>query len=365
MKGSLRQRSPGSWELTVDLGRDAYGKRRRKHLTVRGSKAHAQRELRKLLTTLDRGIDIPTQKITLRDWLDRWLREVIAPNRRQGTLDRYGHVELAKLSPSHVQGMESRLIKRGMSPATVGLIHRILSSAVKHAMRMERIHRDPVALVRPPSARCREVVTPDMRAVRDVLNLAREDDHPLHAAIHLIAFTGLRRGEALGLTWDNVDLMNGQLRVVQSLVKSPQRGLMLQPPKTATGRRVIDLGESAVEVLIDHRRRQDEHRAAMRESYDDRGRVFAGPSGEWIVPEQLSKAVKSLVARVGYPRMTVHSLRHFHASVMLQTGQNIVVVSKRLGHSNVSITSDIYAHALPGWHRQAAAFEQAMEKGVM
>ena len=123
----------------------------------------------------------------------------------------------------------------------------------------------------------------------------------------------------------------------------------------------VDQGRDALDK---HRRKQDETRAIMKDVYDDRGRVFAGPSGEWIVPEQLSKAVRSLAGRVSYPKMTVHSLRHFHASVMLQTGQNIVVVSKRLGHANVSITSDIYAYALPGWQRQTAdAFAEAMQKG--
>ena len=101
---------------------------------------------------------------------------------------------------------------------------------------------------------------------------------------------------------------------------------------------------------------------AMRDAYDDHGRVFAGACGEWINPNQLTRAVESLGERVGHPGMTVRSLRHFHASVALQTGQNIVVVSKRLGHSNVSITSDIYAHSLPNWQRQAVdAFAQAME----
>lgn len=99
----------------------------------------------------------------------------------------------------------------------------------------------------------------------------------------------------------------------------------------------------------------------MSPAYDDRGRVFANEFGDWIRPHSLTNAVKGLGARVGFPRMTVHSLLHFHASVPLQTGQNIVV-SKRLGHSDVSITSDIYA--LPGWQRQAAdAFADAMEKG--
>ena len=89
MKGSLRQRSPGSWELTVDLGRDQLGRRRRSYHTVRGTKARAQKKLRELLSALDRGAGIPNGRIPLRDWLDRWMDEVVAPNRRQGTKERY------------------------------------------------------------------------------------------------------------------------------------------------------------------------------------------------------------------------------------------------------------------------------------
>ena len=82
MKGSILQRSPRSWELTIDLGRDALGKRRRKFLTGRGTKARAQRELRRRLSTLDKGIDLPSEKIFLRDWLHRWMDEIIVPHRR-------------------------------------------------------------------------------------------------------------------------------------------------------------------------------------------------------------------------------------------------------------------------------------------
>ena len=102
----------------------------------------------------------------------------------------------------------------------------------------------------------------------------------------------------------------------------------------------------------------------MGDLYTDQGHVFADDQGNWISPKRLYDTVKRYGRRVGHPDMTVRSLRHFHASLMLQSGQNIVVVSKRLGHSTVSITSDIYAHSLPGWQRQAAeAFAAAMEDG--
>ena len=89
MKGSIRQRSTGTWELTIDAGRDPLGKRRRKYVTARGTKAQAQRKLRELLSSMDRGMDISTDRILFRDWLDRWMRDLIIPQRRQNTRERY------------------------------------------------------------------------------------------------------------------------------------------------------------------------------------------------------------------------------------------------------------------------------------
>ena len=210
MKGSIRQRSPGTWELTIDLGRDALGKRRRKHETVRGTKAQAQRRLRELLFIQDRGIDIPTDRLRLRDWLDRWMREHVVPNRRQRTAEGYrgiiashinpaiGHIELARLGPSHIQALEAELAER-MAPRSVHVVHAVLSGALKQAMRMELIHRNAASLVSPPPIAKREVAPPGIGAVRDALALARADGHHLYPAIHLVAYTGLRRGEALGL----------------------------------------------------------------------------------------------------------------------------------------------------------------------
>ena len=89
--------------------------------------------------------------------------------------------------------------------------------------------------------------------------------------------------------------------------------------------------------------------------------VFCDGLGGWLNPMKVTRAVQTLGRRIGQPNLTIRSLRHFHASVALQRGTNIVVVSKRLGHANVSITSNIYAHSLPGWQKQAAVdFEEAM-----
>ena len=374
MKGSIRQRSAGTWELTVDQGRDGLGRRQRRFVTVRGTKAQAQRRLRELLSTIDRGLDLPPDKVLLRDWLQRWLREVVAPTRRRGTYERYeccvrrqispaiGHIELGRLSPGDVQAMEGRLLAIGMTPWVVVTVHRVLSVALNDALRLEMIYRNPVSVVSPPAVVRREIVAPDIAAVRAILRLAEAEDHPLYPCIHLIAYTGVRRGEALGLTWDNVDLQGGRIRIVASLRRYNGIGLVIDPPKSRAGRRIIDLDDGTVGLLVRHQARQQETMEVMGAAYQDAGRVFAGPCGEWIVPDRVLRVLKALGLRVGQHNMTVHSLRHFHATVTLQSGQNPVVVSKRLGHANVSITTNVYAHVLPGWQRQAAdAFAHAMD----
>ena len=281
MKGSLRQRSPGSWELTIDTGRDALGRRQRKFVTVQGTKAHAQRKLRELLTSLDQGIALPAEKILLRDWLDQWMQEIIAPNRRQRTKERYqgiiarhirpaiGHVQLTKLAPSHVQALESQLSAQGMAAEGVGLVHRVLSGAMKHALRMEMVYRNPVSAVVPPRIIRQEPAPPDISAVRAALQLARTEEHYLYACIHLIAYTGMRRGEAMGLLWNNVDLDQGHILIEQSLSRTLERGLHVDPPKTHSGRRVIDLDAGTIEVMAKHQQHQRTVKELMREAYED------------------------------------------------------------------------------------------------
>ena len=374
MKGSLRQRSPGSWELTIDTGRDALGKRQRKFVTVQGTKAQAQRRLRELLSILDKGLGLPAEKILLRDWLDRWMQEIIAPNRRQRTKERYqgiiarhikpaiGHVQLTKLAPSHVQALESQLSAQGMAAEGVGLVHRVLSGAMKHALLMEMVYRNPVSAVSPPRIIRQEPAPPDITSVRAALELARAEEHCLFACIHLIAYTGMRRGEAMGLLWNDVDLERGRILIERSLSRTLEQGLHVDPPKTHSGRRVVDLDAGTIEVMAKHREDQQTTKELMREMYKDHGKVFADLYGEWINPDNLSRAVKHFGQRVDHPEMTVRNLRHFHASVSLQSGQSVVIVSKRLGHASVSTTADIYAHSLPGWQKQAAeAFAQAMK----
>ena len=364
MRGEIKQRSPGSWQIRVFLGRDEHGKRLRKNETVHGKKADAERRLRQILGEMDHGVVPSVERYKLAEWLQLWLGDVIEPNKEQKTFDRYeeacrlhlvpdlGNVEISKLSPRHVQELETQLLREGMAAKGVQMVHNVLSGAMKHALRMELISRDPVALVSPPSVPNTEAYSPGMEQVRTLLAVGASSGHYLWPCVYLIIYTGMRRGEALALMWVNLDLEERTLRVEASLVVAKGGGIV-KHPKTESGRRTVDLDAETVAVLREHKRRQQE--LAHQLGVEPPEWVFPRRDlSGWCHPNTLAYFIKSLREKAECPDLTVRSLRHFHASVALNSGQNPAVISKRIGHAKVSTTMNIYAHALPGWQTETA-----------
>ena len=372
MKGSLRERSPGSWEITLNIGRDGQGNRRRRSYTFKGNKTEAQRRMRAMVADYDRGLR-PPESIRLADWFACWMDEHIRPNRSIATVERYesiierhilpylGHRDLDKVTPLHIQAWHTALLDKGIHRKSIGLFHTVLSGAYRHALRLDIVNRNPASAVSAPSIKGVEMYIPPVADVKLLLELA-DAEYPKYApCIRLLAYTGLRLGEALALTWDDVDLDEGHLTVNHSLGRR-KAGLILSPPKTDKSNRKVDLDESTVQLLRNHWRQQQAVRAGLGEDWTERNAVFPHASGNWLDPARITWTIKSLGRRIGAPQMTSHSLRHFHATVLLQAGENIVVVSQRLGHAKVSITLNMYGHVLPGWQKSAAeAFAGVMD----
>lgn len=271
MNGTLRQRGPNSWEIQIFWGRNSDGKEIRQTETVRGKKSDADRRRREILTEIDRGITPAKTHYKLAEWLDKWLEEKIIPNRKPKTIDRYegiirlhikpslGHIELSKLSPGDVQDLETRLLlggpKKPMKPKGVEAVHNVLSGAMKHALRLELIARNPVALVSPPTISKPERFIPTLSQVQDLLSPAESKEHPLWTCIFLIAYSGMRRGEALALEWKHVDFVKMEILIEQSLVVH-MGGLRVETPKTDNGHRTVNLDYQTTEVLKAHRDEQ-------------------------------------------------------------------------------------------------------------
>ncbi|HEY8318643.1 MAG TPA: site-specific integrase [Amnibacterium sp.] len=183
---------------------------------------------------------------------------------------------------------------------------------------------------------------------------------PASPAYELAVFTGLRRGELAGLRWTDVDLPRRLLRVREQRVQFGS-SVIEGPVKTDAGQdRVVALGGEAFAALIAWRARQDDERRLWEKQYKDSGYVFTMEDGRALKPNDISRMFEILVQRAGVPKMSVHGLRHQHASLMLAGGVDLAIVSKRLGHSTLAITSDLYSHLLGAANLNAAEAGEAV-----
>lgn len=243
----------------------------------------------------------------------------------------------------------------GLDRRTVNYIHTILHRALKDAVRWGRLLRNPADAADPPRAGQKSdgVHAWDAPTLRQFLDASRAADDRHHALWVLLATTGMRRGEALGLRWSDVDLDAGRARIVQTIIQT-RNVVSIGEPKTARGRRPISLDPPTVAVLRAHRRRTLQERLLVGPDFEDLGLVFHQPDGSWLRPDAVSEVFLRRVRRYGLPRLTLHGLRHTWATLALEQGIHPRVVQERLGHSTIAITLGIYSHVSPTLHDEAA-----------
>lgn len=362
-RGTIKSRSSGSYRIRYSLGRDPVsGKRRFATATVRGTRKEAERELVKLLRTVDKGEHVDPTRVTVGDWLTLWVnttRAEVSPK----THERYaeivrcylvpylGVIRLQQLRTTDIQKAYNQF-ERDPSPRTRRHIHRILKSALARAVEQQALSRNPAdALKRLPKVE-RQPVT--------VLT-AEQSTHFLKAIRHtttywptLIALaTGMRRGEILALRWRNVDLERGAVRVVESLEQT-KAGLRFKSTKTEKAR-AVTLPSFALNELRRWKREQAEGLLRLGVRQGAETLVCARQDGEPKQPGSLTHEFTYLVGRAGIPRVRFHDLRHSHATQMLLAGVHPKIVQERLGHSTITVTMDLYSHVSETMQSDAAA----------
>jgi integrase len=362
--GALRpHKCKGNWGYVLEQTPRADGSRRQTSKSGFASKREAQAALDEELAREKSGIaDI--RGLTVATYLDQWLagKRGLRPTTRRnyaGHLERYiipglGGVALRDLRPHHIDLLYDEMLSGKLgtaTAATVHHVHRTLRSALNTAVKRRMISWSPAEHVElPRRARPRTTVW----APEDVARFleASEDDR-YGALFRVILFTGLRRGEALGLHWSHVDLERRHL-IIEMQVVDAGRGPELGEPKTRSGRRIVPIDQSTAELLDRLKASQQAHRASWGETWDPAGLVFSRPDGGLLRPDNVTAAFTRAVHRAGLPRIRLHDLRHTHASLALAAGVEMKVVSDRLGHSTTSITADLYTHVIPKVAREAA-----------
>lgn len=339
-------------------------------------KKDAENALVEKLSKVNAGEVIARSDLTVADCLHRWLASVVGSvkpttlDSYQRSIDQYlepqvGSVKLQQLRPANVQQLSERLLANGgrrksqhpvdphperpLAPKTVRNHLNVLGAALKYAVGMGWIASDPMSAVKKPSAR-RSKQMKVWNADEVAAYLQATSDHDLSTLFHLALFTGLRRGELLGLRWEDIDFTSSRLAVRQTLVLvggRPQFGT----PKSHEAR-TVDLDAETVDLL---RRWRIAQRCFLEGVPPSRDLVFTDAGGSPLRPDTVSYWFRKAVERSPIERrISFHEMRHTHASLLLKAGEPVHVVSQRLGHADVGFTLRVYSHVLPGMQAEAA-----------
>jgi len=360
-RGSIRKRSNVSWTIYYDLPPDPVtGKRRQKAEAVRGTKKEAERILAKRIAEVDEGMYADPSKMSLADFLQRWLEDHAQQRLKRSTYTSYegmirnhvltdlGNVKLNKLQPMHLQSLYKKKLD-SLSPRSVEYIHSILRSALNRAVTWGLINHNPTDRVSPPRPQKKELqYWTEEQARRFIIHTKGER---LHTLYRLALTTGMRRGELLGLRWKDVEGEAVQIR--QELGRSYDGQLYFDTPKTAAAIRRIPLSEDDVAALSGHRAAQAEEKLQAGQHYQDNDLVFPTQIGTPINPSNLLREFKRLTREAGLPEIRFHDLRHTHATMLLESGAHPRVVQDRLGHTQVSVVLDTYSHVAPSMQEEA------------
>ena len=373
-EGSVYQRKDGRWVGTISLGSDSNGKRKRK--TVYGaSKREAQQKLRQIQTQVDLGHVVEPSSLTLQEYLTRWLEHVAKPRVAPSTYDRYGlhlkkhviphigAVKLTKLTSYHVEQLYAVMATEGDSDWEIQKTGKVLSQALRDAVRSKLIQFNPAAEVPRPRPKKREIQCLNLEQVKLFLTEAKK--HRLYALFVTAIDTGARMGELFALRWEDVDLESGSITIRYTLEEL--RGYpRLKEPKTTKSRRRIQLSAHTTGVLREHRERM------AKEGYASSSHpIFCDTRGGWLRRSNMIRnALKPILKRTNekivglsreqgegpkaLPQIRFHDLRHTCATLLLMADENVKVVSERLGHSTIQMTLDTYSHVLPTMQQRAA-----------
>jgi len=337
----------------LEYGRDSNGRRLQTSKAGFPTKAAAQTALQQVVSSF--MTDVNVTSLTVGEYLETWLTGKHALKPKTMSLYRdfttnylvpnLGHIRLLELRAHHLDRMYANIAlgRRGrpLSPSTIRRIHAVLRSALNSAVKRRLIPYSAAGHIElaPENPKRPKPWTADQcqTFLRDIA------DDRLANLYHLILFTGMRRGEAIGLRWEDVDLDFACLSVEQQITEVHGRGVV-GTPKTKRGTRVVPIDDDTVAILRRHKEMQVVERTAWGPAWNDAGLVFTREDGRPLRPEYATRHFQALAKQSGLPAIRLHDLRHTNASLALEAGVEMKVVSDRLGHSQISVTADLYTH---------------------
>lgn len=383
---TVRKRYNGNYQIRVFCGLNSKGQRIDKSMTWKPPKGMTQKQIEKELERqkvlfeqevksgycYDSNI---TFEMMSNKWMEEYARHTLAPK----TITSYtyllkrineaiGHKKLKEIKPLHLNSFYNNLREKGikhdqrgrsikdasLAPKTILEHHRLISNILSFAVKWQLIESNVANRADPPKKSHKEMIILDEKQIKHMLSLLEKATKPYGTMIKLLLYSGLRRGELLGMEWKDINLDTGLMQVVRTSQYIGNKTIITKGPKTASGRRQLTLSRSACNMLREHKKWQNTQRLQLSDRWIDTDRLFTAWNGSPMYPDTISGWFTDFINRNGFPKVTLHSLRHSNATLMIAEGVDICTVSQRLGHADTSTTLNVYAHAMKSRDLEAA-----------
>ncbi|MFC9097617.1 tyrosine-type recombinase/integrase [Streptomyces sp. NPDC057072] len=359
--GTITKRKDGRYQCAVYVLQPDGTRARKFAYGMTWAECDAKR--RELLAKVDQGVPVPTRSAKLSEWLPYWLENVIKPRRERPTYAKYefhvrlylvpmlGTKKLESLSVADVRRFLARL-EQQTTAATAKETHKVLRTALSAACREELIARNVVTLVDAPRVESRSLDPWSLDETLDFLTAARTD--PLYPAFVLSIALGLRRGEVIGLRWQDVDLDKREVRVRKQRQRVGGEAYE-DDPKGRRRRQVLPLPAMCVAPLRYQRMRQAAMRERAGDRWEDSDYVFTTRTGRPIEPRNVYRSFTRVAGNAGLRVIRLHDARHGCATLLTAAGVAPRVVMEILGHSQIAVTMNVYAHVVQDTQREAVS----------
>lgn len=372
--GTIRQRKDGRWEARFTVGRDPGTGKQVQRSVYADTQREVQQKLRQALASVDAGAFVEPSKMTVSQWLEAWLKEytgdvkpytkrAYATNIKNHIIPALGALRLEKLTPLQVQKFYNECMRepKSLKPKTVKNIHGVLHSALKQAVMNGMIRSNPTESCTIPRIERMEIKPFDDAAEKSFLKAIEGDKYERLFIVDL--YTGMRKGEILGLRWSDIDFDQGTITIARQLQVEPFKGgrYYLAPLKNDK-ERIITPAPYVMQILRDQRRYQNEARLLAGSAWDEGeipGLVFTNEIGKHLCHQTIGTRYKKLVKAAGLPDARFHDLRHSYAVASIRAGDDIKTVQSNLGHHSAAFTLDTYAHVTAQMKKESADRMQA------
>lgn len=367
----LIKKKKKGYYFRIDVGKGRNGKRKQASFGPFKTKADAKEELLKVKSQVVSGdylqestMEFP---IFIKEWFETTYKrnvEITTAKSREYLINNhlinpFSNKRINEIKTIDIDYFYLDKIDEGYSPAYIRHMHNLLRQAFGQAVKWELIKSNPAINAKPPKIRKTDKNIWNVNEVKNFLNLTK--GHSNSMAYLLAIFTGMRRGEILALSWSDIDFRNNKIHIKRSLAYVPRIGIIIKNTKTSASKRQISISEFVINELKKLQEKQVFQKEKMGHKYEDNHLVITTEHGKPINPRNLLRQFYGLIEEAEIPKISFHDLRHTHATIMMEQGENPKVVSERLGHSRVSVTLDLYSHVSDDLQKEAAdKFEQTI-----